>query len=294
MKARGRLDPLLMTFFIMPITNWFKRPSFSLVESQTPEKKEEKESEIPKTSSPLTEPTSSFFDELSPTSEQDADAQLKAALLLSTQDSSKVSLKHLVNESFGSIESESTSTSQRVIKNGKEIVISSDGEDTDSDCSLEDPSNLFARASHTQNRPPTQIKKVTSPKKWKYNLDSLVHDAVDDNEVEANVTRYKAVLSQNSSSSLVPTGNRLNESMLITALGDTEAGPKSQRVLGAIRRTNALDYDRTWFFFDNAQTLPPVPEFPKHTCEPGTSMEILRGMFSKRVAVRLVLTLCRL
>ncbi|CAI7617314.1 unnamed protein product [Penicillium bialowiezense] len=258
----------------MSISRWFKKPSFA---QGAPD--EAKPQAAPAaTSSPLTEPPSSFvFDQLSPSSEQDADAQLRAALLLSAQESAP---KPAGSESFQTIISEGTSASQRVIKNGKETVISSDGEDTDSDDSLEDPSSLFARGLKGKiAKPPTQVKPVTSPKKWKYNLDALVHDAVDDNEVEANVHRYRSNMSQRPTGGSATLGNRLDENRLIEALGQKEDGPQPHRVLGAIRRTNALDYDRNWLFFDTTLKLPPAPEFPQHICPPGSQLEALKSTF---------------
>ncbi|CAG8008054.1 unnamed protein product [Penicillium olsonii] len=254
----------------MSLSRWFKKPSFTQGAPDIPENP----GPAPAESSPLSTPRSSFvFDDLLPASEQEADAQLKAALQLSTQESAS---KPSFTESFQSIDSEGISASQRIIKNGKQTVISSDGEDTDSDSSLDGPGTLFARISKDKGTSsPARLKPVTSPKKWKHNLDSLVHDAVDDNEVEAAVKKYKSNLTQKPSKGPAPLGNRLNESLLVTALGQKEDGPEPSRVLGAIRRTNALDYDRNWLFFDDARKRIPPPQFPQHICAPGAKMEIL-------------------
>ncbi|CAG8389241.1 unnamed protein product [Penicillium salamii] len=256
----------------MSISRWFKKPSFSHGAPDIPEPKET----APAESSPLSEPPSSFvFDDLLPTSEQEADAQLKAALQLSAQESVPTPS---FNESFRSIETEATGTSQRIIKNGKQTVISSDGEETDSDCSLEDVGSLFPRVA--KNKASAPLKPVTSPKKWKYNLDSLVHEAVDDNEIEATVDRYRSNLAQKPKAP-APLGNKLDESMLLAAIGQKEDGPQPHRVLGAIRRTNAFDYDRNWLFFDPTQELPPAPEFPQHLCAPGAQLDILSDRGSR-------------
>ncbi|KAJ5325909.1 hypothetical protein MYU51_001031 [Penicillium brevicompactum] len=254
----------------MSISRWFKKTSFTQGPSDETKPKEAPAAE----SSPLSEPPSSFvFDQLSPSSEQDADAQLRAAIFLSAQESAS---KHADNESFQTLASEGTTSSQRVIKNGKETVISSDGEDTDSDDFLEDPASLFTRGlKNNVAKAPAPAKPVTSPKKWKYNLDALVHDAVDDNEVEATVHRFRSNMSKKPSKGPTTLGTRLDENRLIEALGHKEDGPQPHRVLNAIRRTNALDYDRNWLFFDGTQTLPPAPEFPHHICPPGSTMEIL-------------------
>ncbi|KAJ5965035.1 uncharacterized protein N7479_004911 [Penicillium vulpinum] len=268
---------------------WFNRPAFTRVNSNgTPEKKES--AELATESSPLTEPPSSFvFDQISPESEQDAEAHVNAALYLSTQDT--LFQPSTLHQSFQSIESatgfsslsESFNGSQRIIKDGKEIVISSDGEDTDSICSLEDPKNLFAPKSKKKDEfTPAKFPKILSPKKYRHNIDSLVHDAVDDNEVEASVARARANYAPKELNGKEPgnnppsTGYALNETMLISALGENEDGVGGQHIIGAIRRTNALDRGRAWPFFDCTQTLPPAPQFPKDLFAPGTSMDILR------------------
>ncbi|KAK4868836.1 hypothetical protein LT330_006445 [Penicillium expansum] len=266
---------------------WFNRPAFTSVNSNsTPEKNES--AEVATESSPLTEPPSSFvFDQILPESEQDAEAHLNAALYLSTQDT--LLQTPTLHQSFQSIESatgvsslnESLNGSQRIIKDGREVVISSDGEDTDSICSLEDPKNLFAPKSKKDELTPAKFTtKISSPKKYRNNIDSLVHDAVDDNEVEASVARARAnfVQKQPNGKELGndTSGTALNESMLISALGQNEDGAGGQRLIGAIRRTDALDHGRAWPFFDCTQTLAPAPQFPQDLFAPGTSMDILR------------------
>ncbi|CAI7625528.1 unnamed protein product [Penicillium crustosum] len=265
---------------------WFNRPGFTSVNSnKTPEKNES--AELATESSPLTEPPSSFvLDQISPQSEQDAEAHVNAALYLSTQDT--LLQPPTSHQSFQSIDSatglsslnESLNGSQRIMKDGREVVISSDGEDTDSICSLEDPKNLFAPNSKKAELTPAKFTKVSSPKKYRHNIDSLVHDAVDDNEVEASVARARAnyVRKQPDGKELGndPSGTAVNETMLISALGQNEDGVGGQRLIGAIRRTDALDHGRAWPFFDCTQTLPPAPQFPQHLFAPGTSMDILR------------------
>jgi hypothetical protein len=123
----------------------------------------------------------------------------------------------------------------------------------------------------------TVLKKITSPKKYKHTIDSLVYDAVDDNEIEANVARVKARFTQNSpdgndSTSSVKKG--LNEGVLTSALGEgTDDGIGLQRLLDAVRRTEALDHDRAWRFFDGTQKLPSAPEFPRHIFTSGTHLD---------------------
>ncbi|KAJ5932105.1 hypothetical protein N7516_006594 [Penicillium verrucosum] len=214
------------------------------------------------------------FTSISPESEQDAEAHLNAALYLSTQDTQNTLLQPpTLHQSFQSIDSatelsslnESLNESQRIMKDGREVVISSDGEDTDSICSLEDPKSLFAPHSKKHEFTPAKFTKVSSPKKYRNCIDSLVHDAVDDNEVEASVARARANYVQKQpdgkETGNKPYGTALNETMLISALGQNEDGVGGQRLIGAIRRTDALDHGRAWPFFDCTQTLPPAPNF---------------------------------
>ncbi|KGO69715.1 hypothetical protein PITC_054160 [Penicillium italicum] len=280
---------------------WFNRPPFTSVNSNsTPVKNES--AEIATESSPLTEPPSSFvFDQISPESEQDAEAHLNAALYLSTQDA--LLQPPTLHQSFQSIESatgvsslnESLNGSQRIIKDGREVVISSDGEDTDSICSLEDPKNLFAPKSKRDDFTPAKFTaKISSPKKYRHNIDSLVHDAVDDNEVEANVARARADYVQKQPNGKEPRndppGTALNESMLISALGQNEDGVGGQRLIGAIRRTDALDRGRAWPFFDCTQTLAPAPEFPRDLFAPGTKSDTRERQFMSGEFIQMALS----
>ncbi|KAI2715114.1 hypothetical protein CBS147332_4768 [Penicillium roqueforti] len=268
---------------------WLNRPTFAHVNSNsTPETKSTPQmNESAELATESSDPPSSFaFDQILPQSEQDAEAHLNAALYLSTQDTLLQS--PTLHQSFQSIDSvtgvsslnKSLNGSQRIIKDGREVVISSDGEDTDSICSLEDPKNLFAPTSKDLFTPAKFTQRISSPKKYKHNIDSLVHDAVDDNEVEASVARAKANYVQKQPNGMEhgngSSGTALNETMLISALGENEDGVGGQRLINAIRRTDALDPGRAWPFFDCTQTLPSAPQFPSDLIAPGTSMDILR------------------
>ncbi|KAJ5542689.1 hypothetical protein N7461_008692 [Penicillium sp. DV-2018c] len=263
---------------------WFKKPANSGANTKnTPEKKDNAANNAE--SSPLTEPPSSFVvDQLHPDSKEDVEAQLNAALYLSTQENSHQSFQSVDSTTPLPSQSESFQGNQRIMKDGKEIVISSDGEDTESISFLEDPETLFAMAKFKKKAAPAPVtftKRIASPKKYRHTLDSLVHAAVDDHEAEAAVSRAKANFTQSllngsaNGNGTSGSGYALNESMLISALDEDEDGVSGQRLIGAIRRTDALDNARAWSFFDCTQTLPPAPEFPRDLFSPGTSMEIL-------------------
>ncbi|KAJ5742794.1 uncharacterized protein N7511_011195 [Penicillium nucicola] len=265
------------------IADFFNKPAFSKANN---DRAQESQGSDELKSSPLTQPSSSMMGNLSPESELKAEAQLNRALYVSLQESfsqpptgpnsqsTEFAPVSFLDESFGG--------SQRIVKDGKEVVISSDGEDTDSICSLDDPASLFASISKKPETVPETgmkpgLKKVKSPKKYKHTIDSLVYDAVDDNEIEAKVTQLKAKLAQNTPKVTEDKSDPkkgLNESVLSSALGDeNDDSIGLQRLLDAVRRTEALDYDRAWRFFDGSQTLPSAPEFPPHLFRSGTYLD---------------------
>ncbi|KAJ5242299.1 uncharacterized protein N7469_000626 [Penicillium citrinum] len=184
-------------------------------------------------------------------------------------------------------------SSQRIIKGGKEVVISSDGEETDELEDLEDPSTLFASspkpASKTEPAASKPIRsdraylaQLTAQKKYKNDINTLVHDAVDDDEIEAKVAKIKASFAQPKKKLATPENagdsTGINEGMLTSALGDVEEedGPGLQRLLKAVRRTEALDQDRVWRFFDHDPKISTTLDFPNHCFPPGSNLAALR------------------
>lgn len=294
-------------------SNIFKPPPFARTPTGlTPEKKRvcDVEDSPQVSSSPLSDPPPSSFQGFStptPTPIPDTPAsdtpngpgaQLHASLSRTLFDSPpKPSVRE---ESFQSIDSTvppSTldSSSQRIIKGGKEIVISSDGEDTDSISDLDDPSTLFsstpkaeAKKEPTVSKPTrsgkSHLAHLTAQKRYKNSLDDIVHDAVDDNEIEAKVAEVKASLARSNGERAASKHARdstafISEGMLASVLGDAqdEDGPGLQRLLNAVRRTEALDQGRAWRFFDQAPTTPARLEFPKDHFPPGSNLAALRG-----------------
>lgn len=186
----------------------------------------------------------------------------------------------------------SFNASQRILKDGQEVVISSDGDDTDSISDLEDPAVLFAPKNKPKNARPPPPKKyqpnkallaqLAAPTKYKYTIDSLVHDAVDDDEIEANVAKARATvveLQQNGAQGAAGGSKKgLNEGMLASALGgDSDQGPGLQRLFDAVRRTEALEHNRTWRFFEYGQMTPAAPKFPSKFFPAGSPLAGLTG-----------------
>lgn len=264
------------------ITDFFNRPKFAnLNQHLTPEKIrcQPRDSQ----SSPLTEPRSSFIDL---TTEDDGPGdQLKSSLSQSVDDRASTPTP---TQSFQGIQStDEALPSQRIIKGGKEVVISSDGEESDSDSSVFDPALLFGKAGERPDPPkflsaPRHI--TTTPKKYRNNIDSLVHEAVDDDEMEANFAKEKAALDalRDATPKIPGTGGNagLHEDMLTSVLGENgdDDSVGARRLMDAVRRTDALNLDKFWRFLNKPQAAAVVVDFPGNLFTPGSHLAALRGL----------------
>ncbi|KAF7168703.1 hypothetical protein CNMCM5623_001623 [Aspergillus felis] len=304
------------------ITDFFKRPAFSLTKQDIHSDSKPSEAlTVAPQSSPLTEPSSSFLaNGDSPQAPDGPASQLKESLLSSVQDTSpKPTPQQSFQSSNGTIGGDPSSgisfnSSQRVFKNGKEVVISSDGEDTDSVASferLEDPLLMFMKPKPTagsetreaennigdsgmrsRSQRPKDTKKSSNPNsskvsvsQYKFSLDDLVTQAVGDNETEATIARLKAVREDESPSKLdTPPSRHLNEGMLTSALGDQDDELGLQRLLDAVRRTEALEIEKFWSFFNYEAKALPALEFPRESIAPGTYLAVLREPESRERA----------
>ena len=306
------------------ILDFFKRPAFSLAahdipESDTAVEPSDEAGKQPQYS-PLSDPPSSLSStRLSP------DYQKKSSLLSPVKGSTKDAPLEPSLQSNGTgtepAQVGSFCASQRVTRDGKEVVISSDGEDTDSIRSLEDPDNLFMnnsassnddvghnendqdgtsavkgmelrsrRVKGKDNTNELLLQNASAPK-YKFTLDSLVTNAIDDREVEANVAQLRTTFQATASSmgrepglfGVAPTTTagrtELPKHILISALDGDSEGMELQRLYEAVHRTEAFDQEKRWSFFDkNARLLLP-PEFPRDSIVPGTYLSVLRSKF---------------
>jgi hypothetical protein len=287
---------------MVQITDFFHRPEFSRVNQHlTPEKQTKhppkESSEAPP--SPLSDPPPSSRIDLTLDDQNERRSRLDTPPSQSTGDN--IHPPSAPEQSFQSTGSApppsslgSFIASQRIVKDGKEVVISSDGEDTDSIGSLEDPDMLLAPVlrqkkedTETTGVDKAHLSKLSGPKEYKNSLDSLVHAAVDDNETEANVAKVRASFAQvQSNSNQAASGGdagsktkkRIHEGALTSALGENEDGNGFRRLLDAVRRTEALDQDRIWRFFDQGQMTPAAPEFPRYLFAPDSHLSALRGL----------------
>ncbi|KAL4997061.1 hypothetical protein BDV10DRAFT_186574 [Aspergillus recurvatus] len=296
------------------IISYFKRPKFALAPEDT-RHGSPGENPAPQ-SSPLTELSSQQLpsDITTPDSPGGPSAQLKRSLLLSA--GGQVEIDPALQSSMqspttgpvdndpatqSSFQSSRTGTpfssSQRIIKNGKVIVTNSDDE-SDSVGSLEPPEDILSmfltpaapkpntgedKTKESRGRRAPKSKDVplwkVAPPKYKNSLDALVIQAVDDNETEAGIARLKASLLAESSRKGGPvSASNLNEDVLASAIKSDGAEDSIglQRILDAVRRTEALDLRKSWSFFDLETELPRAQEFPRECIRPGTYLAVLR------------------
>ncbi|BDD61590.1 hypothetical protein MAP00_006631 [Monascus purpureus] len=312
------------------LMDFLKRPAFSVSRRGVPEANADAalsdkpdETHEPPQSSPLTEPSSLLSRPTVVDSLGNPDYPLSNSLLTPVKGSDKKKSTEPTSQGDDrerSSLSRSFSVSQRIKKDGKEVVISSDGEETESLHSLEDPENLFMNATDTrdsQNKMhdistdkgmklrSRRIKGMVdtnqpilpgiSARKYKFTLDSLVTSAVDDREVEASVAELKATFEAttsqkhcdsllNNDASGVGGRRRQLQKHLTSALDNDDGGTELQRLYDAVQRTEAFDEEKTWSFFDNSLGLPP-PEFPRDTIAPGTYLAVLREPDSRQRAL---------
>ncbi|KAJ5772497.1 hypothetical protein N7520_003026 [Penicillium odoratum] len=302
------------------IYDFFKRPAFSKPNQHLTPKKQQK-TYLPSSPECPIDLTSKAYDDPVPFSIQvplrkpalpvdpEPDDELQSSLIESVNNRISTptptqSPTPAPTQSFESIQSTTDTlpslqngnlqNSQRIVKGGKEVVISSDGEETDSDSSIfEDPALLIGSRPKPAEKPRPKIISApkhiaTTPKKYKNTIDALVHGAVDDNETEANVARARAIFNQRNST-VIDSGEKTNihENMLKSALGEKENdddGIGVQRLLDAVRRTEALDLDKTWRFLDQTQDSPIPVEFPKDRFAPDSHLAVLREPESRERA----------
>ena len=194
------------------------------------------------------------------------------------------------NASFSSLTSASqtppsSNSSRRMVKNGDEVVCNSDSETDSSDDELEDldkflrkpsPAPAQKRAvdgtqrslSGRQTRSGDSVQKERAvpqappAKKYKFSLSSLVDASNNDSEVEKNIAKAKIELDKPIEDSAQSEDVHVDETILTSIIKDEEDGDKAQRLLLAMKRTNALHRDPTWhFFYDDIENKSRQP-FP--------------------------------
>lgn len=179
-----------------------------------------------------------------------------------------------------------TQSSHRIVKNGEEMVIDSDGESIGSIDTLDASDDLLSAFLKPSSPDYSSDKRSrTKPSAYKFSLASLVTQAVGDNEAEAGVAKAKAAMNEDENEDEETNAGKaesqtatsdLKEETLVSALGNREEGTSVQRLLEAIRRTEALEVHKSWSFFREAPATP-APEFPIWSIAPTSREQFLRG-----------------
>ncbi|KAL2871566.1 uncharacterized protein BJX67DRAFT_377327 [Aspergillus lucknowensis] len=294
------------------ITNYFRRPDFALAAQDT---RPDTPVEDPTPTSPLTDLSQLLpSDATTPETPDGPSSQLKRSLLRSTQYTAGNDPP--LQSSFQSAGTGlSFGSSQRVVRKGKDVVISSDGDESDSTGSLEPPEELLSRYSGPtttkggitadnevehessasgrtlRTRKSSKLRSVThsksAPPTYRNTLDDLVKQTVSDNDTEAGIAKLRASLNAESNCESGPGSGsaKVHEGVLASALdGGTDESIGLQRLLDAVRRTEAFDLGKSWAFFDVQTPPPPPPDFPRECICPGTYLAVLREPDSRERA----------
>ncbi|KAL4805803.1 hypothetical protein BDV18DRAFT_139879 [Aspergillus unguis] len=287
------------------ITSFFKRPDFATPpQNNRPESPAKNHPATP--SSPLTELSQLLpLDGTTPDTPGGPSAQLKRSLIRTTE----TSVETIDNDPApdSSFQSTGPTTSQRVIKKGREVVISSDGDESDSVGSIESSEDILAMflTPGSKSQPVEEKKTMTlpeqkspkkkgvpawkvKPKKYKNSLSALVTQAVDDYETESGINKLKAQIEAESAlrdDAEQVNGSNIHEGTLASAINDgADDSVGLQRLLDAVRRTEAFDLGKSWSFFDLQAPLPPAPDFPRDCVCSGTYLATLREPDSRERA----------
>jgi hypothetical protein len=200
---------------------------------------------------------------------------------------------------------------QSVVKDGKVVAVkSSDDEDTDSLCSLDDILGRNRRDPATDSSSPPEVeeedveaqrarslgiftngrsnalvgrnklRELTSKANGlKFDISSLIGDHFDDEEIEANVTKAKQGYKVSDDQERFKQQGSIDRNLLASVSGQKEDSGDLQRLFNAVERTDALATENTWSMFKPSPLYPgsssPQP-FPNQALQPGSWSESLK------------------
>lgn len=213
-------------------------------------------------------------------------------------------------------------SSQQVVHNGQTVAVrGSDEEDEDSDSSLEDLDDLLGRRKEplTSSSSPPSIdgkeqtydlqswigrppKKKQDPiigkdvfsrfrtgePKYKHALDSLLADHLDSEEIEANVGKLRRRYEVDEQSERVRESGKADNDLDSTLLESVTNGVNDEesvsvsRLLEAVKRTEALNGEKTWSFFAGNPCHGNIHyycDFPHETAKTDSWEKSLKGEF---------------
>ncbi|KAI9809311.1 MAG: hypothetical protein M1825_002602 [Sarcosagium campestre] len=170
----------------------------------------------------------------------------------------------------------SNSSNQRIVKDGKVIIRSSDDEDSDSDLSLMDLDQLLAiprpANAKTESLIPNRAKddrlialenqnkrglKRQRTRHYKFSLASLVDHAEKEIASEADVKRAKIALKVNDdeageggNDTEAESSNNIDRSAVVSMVQEGQEQGNAQKMMNAVSRTEVLRRPKIWHFFD--------------------------------------------
>lgn len=170
---------------------------------------------------------------------------------------------------------------QTIVRDGKVIAVkSSDDEDEDSLCSLDDLLGRYRRDTATESSSPPdleendlevqrarslsvftngrsnaligrdKLRELTSKANGlNFDISLLVGDHFDDEEIEANVIKAREGYKVSNDQERLKRQNVIDKNLLSSMVGQNEGGRNLERLLNAVERTEALALEHTWSMF---------------------------------------------
>lgn len=181
----------------------------------------------------------------------------------------------------------SSAVSHRIVKNGEQVVTNSDSETETSDDDLLSldfrtikapvqqrltPGSMKTRTSGT----PSSLSVIGNKRAYQGPLDGqarrpapslnfLIEQTRKDAEREQKIARVKASVEEPIQEEPPPQEEKMDEAEMAAVLQADEGGDNAERVLLAMRRTNALQLSCVWRGFDEKNVKrPPKRHFPSH------------------------------
>jgi hypothetical protein len=175
-----------------------------------------------------------------------------------------------------------STSNQSIVKDGKVVAVrSSDDEDSDSLCSLEDLLGRSRRDVGTESSSPPDVeedleaqralslsaftngrsnalvgrdklRELTSKANFlNFDISLLVGDHFDDEEIEANVAKAKQGYKASDEQERLKRQGAIDKNLLASVVGQQQGGDNLQRLFNAVERTEALTTEPTWSMFNS-------------------------------------------
>lgn len=193
-----------------------------------------------------------------------------------------------------------------ITRDGVEAVKDSDSNASDSDGSLEDISGFFWKPKETSPDDPSaptsarrssrltaassrkiakkpRFEPIRAPPppstKYKFSLATLKAQQERDDATTASIARLKAEAEELERQEMLATNQHIDEKAIASVVEDEKDETKGQRLLEAMKRTNVLQVDQKWEFFDANVNVKPARKFPKTQLSSCGIHALLRGKY---------------